>query len=140
MEIKSNAIVLLDLNYTLVANQAETRHLFPFAKRLEKEEYRFDLIEKIKEHKVIIISARPAWQGKDTLQNILQKTGWQPDGAYFNEHDLDPPSCKERILHDYVFPLYGEAPDKFYALESNPKTRVMYARYGIEAHPYETTK
>ena len=33
-------ICLLDLNYTLVGNQAETRMLRPFSRRMEAEEYR----------------------------------------------------------------------------------------------------
>ena len=36
-------ICLLDLNYTLVGNQADTRMLRPFSRRMEAEEYRADL-------------------------------------------------------------------------------------------------
>ena len=35
-------ICLLDLNYTLVGNQQETRMLRPFTKRMQYEEYRRD--------------------------------------------------------------------------------------------------
>lgn len=28
-------------------------------------------------------------------------------------------------------------PIQFYAVESNPRTRTMYGRYGIEAAPYD---
>lgn len=35
-------ICLLDLNYTLVGNQADTRMLRPFSRRMEAEEYRSD--------------------------------------------------------------------------------------------------
>ena len=44
-----NRICLLDLNYTLVKNQMETRMLRPFARRMEAEEYRTDLIEAMRD-------------------------------------------------------------------------------------------
>ena len=37
-------ICLLDLNYTLVGNQADTRMLRPFSRRMEAEEYRACLL------------------------------------------------------------------------------------------------
>ncbi|MFR3484663.1 MAG: hypothetical protein ACLTXL_14910 [Clostridia bacterium] len=42
-------ICLLDLNYTLVGNQADTRMLRPFSRRMEAEEYRADLIGAIRD-------------------------------------------------------------------------------------------
>ena len=48
-------ICLLDLNYTLVGNQAETRMLRPFSRRMEAEEYRLDLIDAIKDGTVTCI-------------------------------------------------------------------------------------
>ena len=55
-------IILLDLNYTLVANQCQTRMIRPFSARLKAEEYRKDLIEVIKDNRVVIITARPSYQ------------------------------------------------------------------------------
>ena len=52
-------IYLLDLNYTLVGNQAATKPLRPFSRRLAAEEYRADLIEAIRGDHVILITARP---------------------------------------------------------------------------------
>ncbi len=130
-------IILLDLNYTLVANQQKTRMIRPFSARLKAEEYRKDLIEAVKENCVVIITARPAYQGSQSLENISQKTGWQPHEAYFNDLNLDPPSIKESILKRFVFPKYGSDGTCYFAVESNPRTRAMYARYGIPAEPYE---
>lgn len=129
--------ILLDLNYTLVSNQRDTRMIRPFSTRLVYEDYRADLISAIKDNHVIMITARPDYQKNQSLENILRKTGWNPEEAYFNDLNLDPPSCKESILKRFVFPLYGNEGEQFFAVESNPKTRAMYARYGIHAEPYE---
>lgn len=130
-------IILLDLNYTLVANQRQTRMIRPFSARLKAEEYRKDLIEVIKDNRVVIITARPSYQGSQTMENILRKTDLRPEEAYFNDLDLDPPSIKESILKRFVFPKYGNDGKQFFAVESNPRTRAMYARYGIPAEPYD---
>lgn len=129
-------ICLLDLNYTLVGNQMETRMLRPFTRRMEAEEYRADLIEAIRDDYVIIITARPDYQMNQTMQNIRRKTGWVPQAWYFNDLNADPPTIKESILRRFIFPKFGTAPEQFYAVESNPKTRAMYARHGIQAQPY----
>lgn len=130
-------IILLDLNYTLVSNQLDTRTIRPFSARLLQEQYRPELIKAISGNRVILITARPAYQGRQTNENILQKTGWNPDESFYNDLNLDPPSIKESILQRFVFPKYGADGSKFFAVESNPKTRAMYARYGIKAEPYD---
>lgn len=130
-------IILLDLNYTLVSNQRQTRNIRPFRERLKYENYRADLISAVDENYVIIITARPSYQGDDTLVNLAEKTGFKPNEAYFNDLDLAPPQIKESILKRFVFPKYGTDGSKYFAVESNPKTRAMYARYGIPAEPYE---
>lgn len=130
-------ICLLDLNYTLVRNQAETRMLRPFSNRLEHEEYRMDLIEAIMHDTVIIVTARPDYQQKETMENVLAKTGWQPQDAYFNDINAEPPVYKESALNRFIFDKYGKDASKYYAVESNPKTREMYHKYGIVAQPYE---
>jgi hypothetical protein len=129
-------IILLDLNYTLVSNQAETRLLRPFSARMEAEEYRTELLDQIKNDYVIIITARPESQKKETLLNLFRKTGWQPQEAYFNDLNAEPPVIKESILQRFVFPKHGEESTQYLALESNPKTRDMYADHGILAIPY----
>lgn len=133
-------ICLLDLNYTLVGNQADTRMLRPFSRRMEAEEYRLDLIEAIRSDYVIIVTARPAYQMKQTMENIKRKTGWQPNEWYFNDIDAEPPAFKESALRRFIFPKHGlqMGPEDaiYYAVESNPKTRAMYSRFGIPAKPY----
>lgn len=135
--VNGKRICLLDLNYTLVSNQTQTRTLRPFSRRMEGEEYRMDLIEAIKDDYVIIVTARPDYQMEETMRNILKKTGWQPQEIYFNDINGEPPVFKESALKRFIFPKHGMNPEQFYAVESNPKTRAMYARYGIGATPYE---
>lgn len=130
-------IYLLDLNYILVENQKETRNLRPFSARLEKEEYRKDLVDAIKDDYVIIITARPDYQGQASLENVMRKTGWNSQEAYFNDINAEPPVFKESALLRFVFPKFGTSGEQYFAIESNPKTRAMYKKYGIEAMPYE---
>ena len=130
-------ICLLDLNYTLVSNQAATKTLRPFSRRLEAEEYRADLIKAVRGDHVILITARPDRQREETLANILRKTGWQPQEWYFNDIGARPPAFKKSALQRFIFPRYGEDGSLYYAVESNPRTRAMYAKFGIVAAPYE---
>ena len=134
-------ICLLDLNYTLVGNQADTRMLRPFSRRMEAEEYRADLIEAIRDDYVIIVTARPDYQMKQTMANIKRKTGWQPQEWYFNDINAEPPVFKESALRRFILPPArrterpgGRTTTRWRAIR---KTRAMYARFGIEAAPYD---
>lgn len=100
-------ICLLDLNYTLVGNQADTRMLRPFSRRMEAEEYRSDLIEAIRDDYVIIVTARPDYQMKQTMANIKRKTGWKPQEWYFNDINAEPPVFKESALRRFILPRHG---------------------------------
>ena len=131
-------ICLLDLNYTLVSNQMETRCLRPFSKRMEAEEYRTELIEAIKNDYVIIVTARPSYQQKETMENIFRKTGWLPQEAYFNDINAAPEVFKRSALERFIFPRHSDDSSKYYAVESNPKTRAMYRKFDILAEPYNT--
>ncbi len=130
-------ICLLDLNYTLVSNQLDTKHLRPFSRRMEAEEYRLDLINAIKDDYVIIVTARPDYQQEQTMKNVFAKTGWMPAEMYFNDLGAEPPIYKESALKRFIFPKHGDDGSIYYAVESNPRTRAMYSRYGIAAQPYD---
>lgn len=121
----------------MVSNQAATKTLRPFSRRLEAEEYRTDLIEAVRGDHVILTTARHDRQREETLANILRKTGWQPQERYFNDIDAWPPAFKKSALQRFIFPKYGESGSLYYAVESNPRTRAMYAKFGIAATPYE---
>ena len=130
-------ICLLDLNYTLAGNQASTKTLWPFSRRMDAEEYRTDLIEAIRGDYVILIMARPDRQQVETLANIQSKTGWQPQEWYFNDIDAWPPAFKKSAFQRFIFPKHGKDGRLYYAVESNPRTRAIYAKFGIVASPYE---
>ena len=49
--------------------------LRPFSRRMEGEEYRMDLIDAIKDDYVIIVTARPDYQMKETMENVKGATG-----------------------------------------------------------------
>ncbi len=122
-------IILLDLNYTLVENSTEKQK--PFTKQIAAERYRAWLVNLVKPHHVILMTARPAKYFAETIASIEEKTGWQPDEALFNAYGLTPPVAKERMLKEHVLPKYGVS--EMLAIESNPATRAMYARYGIRS-------
>jgi hypothetical protein len=124
-------IYLLDLNYTLVANSAPHGTTpEPMTKRMQTERYRQWLVELLRPHRVILITARPDRWREPTVARIADLTGWQPMDAYFDDGlTRTPPAIKRHILIDLVFPKYGRG--DYYAIESNPKTRDMYATLGI---------
>jgi len=125
-------IILLDLNYTLVANSP--RHgATPerMEKRLAGECYRQWLVELVRPHTVVLITARPeAWMLR-TLDRIEDQTGWRPQDACFAPRGwFNPPAIKEHLLHKSVFPIHGRDAG-YLAIESNPRTREMYAKFNI---------
>ena len=137
-------IVLLDLNFTLAENSPvvweRTGESFP--ERIKKETYRAWLIDLIRPHYVILMTARMERYRVGTLANIAAKTGgWQPAEAYFNAGDLTPEKAKLGFLLDHVYPKHGQGglfgAEQFIALESNKTTRAMYTKQGILAMPIE---
>ena len=46
-----------------------------------------------------------------------------------------PPQVKKYWMEKEVIPKHGDDMDKYLAIESNPKTRRMYKKLGIEARP-----
>lgn len=126
-------IYLLDLNYTLVANSPirGAPPIRPFIRQIEQEQYRQWLVDLLRPHRVILITARPDRYREVTLKRIADLTGWQPEDAYFAQISARPPQIKEHLLQTHIFPKYGKV--GYFGLESNPQTRGMYAKYGISA-------
>jgi hypothetical protein len=125
-------IILLDLNYTLVAN-SPVHGTAPkrMEIRLADEQYRHWLVEFVRPYTVILMTARPeTWMVK-TLDRIDGQTGWQPQGACFAPIGWwNPPAIKQHFLQKRVFPIHGENA-RYIAIESNPRSREMYARHEI---------
>lgn len=126
-------IYLLDLNYTLVSNSAGK---YPFTKEIiEAERYRQWLVDTLRNETVVLITVRDRKFEKFTLEQIEKYTGWQPTDTYFAPHFEygGAPTTKLKGLKTYIFPKYGDDPKSYMAIESNPKTQVMYNRIGIKA-------
>lgn len=129
-------IILLDLNYTLIADQERSRGIRPIERRVEEERYRMDLVEALAGYRVFMLTARPERQKAATLAAIGRRIPQlNLERAYFNTHDEAPPAAKRRMLETHILPS-GVDPRSCFAIESNPRTRTMYAVFGIEAAPY----
>jgi hypothetical protein len=77
------------------------------------------------------MTARPeTWMIK-TLDRIEEQTGWRPQDACFAPIGWwNPPAIKQHFLHKRVFPIHGKSA-RYIAIESNPRSREMYARHEI---------
>lgn len=133
MEIPKDKIILLDLNYTLIRNSKEIRFL-PLDEKIKRQEYESDLIELIKDNYVILITASPYRRSHKILRDIKQKTGFEPDESFWN-FNRQPPVVKKYWMLEGVIPRHGDDSSKYLAIESNPATRRMYNKLGIEARP-----
>lgn len=133
MRAEDRIIVLLDLNYTLVANSQQKKR--PFPKQIEGEQYRTWLLKMLgPDHHVVLVTARPIRHKAATLASLLEKEGWRPAAAYFNDSKLPPASFKERVVQYLLKERYLQQwidAGRVVAIESNPRTRKMYATYGI---------
>ena len=129
-------IILLDLNYTLIADQQVSRYVRPIELRVEQEQYRMDLVDALAGYRVFMLTARPERQKAATLAAIGRRIPQLVlERAYFNTHDEQPPDAKLRMMREFILPD-GIRPEACFAIESNPKTRAMYAVNGIKSAPY----
>ena len=133
LEIPKDKIILLDLNYTLIANSKEIKTM-PLDKKIKSQKYELDLIELIKDNYVILITASPYKRSHKILRDIKEKTGFEPNESYWN-FGGQPPQVKKYWMENEVIPQHGDDGDKYLAIESNPATRRMYKKLGIEARP-----
>lgn len=126
---------LVDLNYTLVGNSPKwgEPRITPFSRQIELETYRQWLVNFLHDKYAILITARPIRYKEQTLARIFSQTNWQPKESYFAEISATPPEIKKGLLLRYIFPKHGKNGEDFFGIESNPKTRAMYERYGIKS-------
>ncbi len=125
-------IILLDLNYTLVANSWATSHKAGrFRPDVAAELYRLPLVELVKAHHVALVTHRGREFEQATLDHIEQLTGWRPDEAHFNEHRWTAPRWKQHVLTERIMLKHGIEPERYLAIESNDATAAMYRRYEI---------
>ncbi len=128
-------IILLDLNFTFVSNSKET---FDYRRgpNVDRETYRTWLLDLIRPHYVIMITARTDNFKEATMEKLQRVLNWQPQEAYFKPYSqrfTKAPDFKRRIMEQYVLPKHGKLPGVYLALESNAQTRAMYAAINIHA-------
>lgn len=133
IKIPKDKIILLDLNYTLIANSWDIRY-DRLPQKIYNRRYEHDLVELIKDNYVILITASPYYTSFDSLKHITENTDLKIDESYWN-FGKRPPELKRYWLKKAVIPTHGDDSDKYLAIESNPKTRKMYAEFSIEARP-----
>lgn len=133
IEIPEDRIILLDLNYTLISNSWAIRYE-KLPEKIYKRQYEHRLIELIKNNYVILITASPYMTSYDSLKHIEDNTDLKIAESYWN-FGKRPHELKRYWLEKAVIPTHGDDAERYLAIESNPKTREMYAEFGIEARP-----
>ena len=133
LEIPKDKIILLDLNYTLISNSWKIRN-DELPQKIFNRQYEHELVNKIKDNYVILITASPYETSFDSLKHIEENTDLKIFESYWN-FGKRPHELKEYWLEKAVFTTHGDDPSKYLAIESNKDTREMYARFGIEARP-----
>ena len=133
LSIPKDKIILLDLNYTLIANSWAIRH-DKLPQKIYNRKYEHELVELIKDNYIILITASPDYTSSESLKHIEENTSLKIDESYWN-FGKRPPELKRYWLEKVVLPKHGNDPNKYLAIESNPKTREMYKEFGIEARP-----
>lgn len=133
-------IILMDLNVALSSNFKEMRnHNFEtFIK--EVETFRDWMVDLLRPEYVILITARNIKWGVPTLNRINELTNWIPNEAIFNDTGIsgsEAPLVKKKQVLEKIIPRHGDDLQKYYAIESNPRTREMYSSIGINAYDCE---
>ena len=106
----------------------------PLDEKIKNQKYESELIDLIKNNYVILITASPYKRSHKILRDIKEKTGFVVDESFWN-FGRQPPVLKKYWVETEVIPHHGEDMDKYLAIESNPATRRMYKKLGIEARP-----
>ncbi|WP_407422317.1 hypothetical protein [Methanobrevibacter sp.] len=132
-QIPKDKIILLDLNYTLISNSWAIRYE-KLPEKINKRQYEHQLIELIKDNYIILITASPYYTSYDSLKHIEENTDLKIAESYWN-FGKRPHELKRYWLEKAVLPTHGDNPERYLAIESNPKTRKMYEEFGIEARP-----
>lgn len=127
-------LILLDLNYTLVANsEQKRRQKGSYLSKVLVETYRQWLVDLLANYHVILYTVRFMKYREATMARLEAATDWLPQEAYFNETGgYDAPAVKGGYLNDFIFPVHG-GPDEtpYLALESNRSVRSYLNRKDI---------
>ncbi|MBR5504242.1 MAG: zinc ribbon domain-containing protein [Methanobrevibacter sp.] len=83
LPIPKDKIILLDLNYTLISNSWKIRH-DRLPQKIYNRQYEHELVNKIKDNYVILITASPYYTSFDSLKHIEENTDLKIDESYWN--------------------------------------------------------
>ena len=129
IEIASDRIILLDFFHTLIKNDDDHAR-----KEIEVREYDTELIDLIRDNYVIVISACPYSKSFKALRHLKEKTGYEPDEAYWN-FGRHPPALKKYWIEEEIIPRFGDDTEKLLSIESNRYSRLTYRQFNIESRP-----
>ena len=121
LKIPKDKIILLDLNYTLISNSWAIKYE-KLPEKITKRAYEHELVNLIKDNYVILITASPYYTSYDSLKHIEENTDLKIAESYWN-FGKRPHELKKYWLEKAVLPNHGNDPNKYLAIESNPKTR-----------------
>lgn len=140
-------LILCDLNMTLSSNMRQVFARVSASKTYgesikQVEVYRPELVEWLQQAQqagwaVELFTVRKAEWREDTLRNVEARTGFVPDGSWFNDTGISgkyAAKVKRQLLERAVL---HHRPDRLFALESNPSTRAMFNRHKVANQPYQ---
>ena len=129
-------IYLLDLNYTLAEKVSINFQNFTYD--VSKDKYRNDLVQKLKNERVFLITARTENYKDETIEKIKKETDLQIERFYFKP--LNKKFQKvEFFKSDIVKQLFLEGfnPEDFFGIESNVNTRNEYLKLNVKSLDYK---
>ena len=140
-------LILCDLNMTLSSNMKEVWARYgsykTFGEAIKQVEvYRPELVKWLQQAQqagwaVELFTVRKAEWREDTLRNVEARTGFVPDGSWFNDTGISgryAAKVKRQLLEQAVL---HHRPTRLFALESNPSTRAMFNRHKVANQPYQ---
>ena len=95
LEIPKDKIILLDLNYTLISNSWKIRY-DKLPQKIFNRQYEHELVNKIKDNYVILITASPYETSFDSLKHIGENIG-QAGGISHKAVDVVEEAGKEKV-------------------------------------------
>ena len=92
------------------------------------------LIDLLREHHVIALSARDAQSGQEEIEALAREGDWRPTEAHFNPDGLSAPAARLYALEHAIWPEHGQ--DATYvAVETDSAALIQYRNIGIMAAP-----
>lgn len=98
------------------------------------------MVDLLRPEYVVLVTARNIKWGVPTLSRLWTTQKWLPNEAIFNDTDIsgdNAPKIKKTQFLNKIAPRHGTDTKKYFAIESNPRTREMYSSLGIQSFDCE---